>query len=92
MKTMNVDRYDQVEKLNLPYTVQVWYHTNDLVFDSEEPEEWWFETYQEAKLQFKIFKRKEQEPRPTHLMLLKYGYCIKPESSDCMDEWDIDDD
>ena len=35
---------------------------------------------------------KEQEPRPTHLMLLKYGYCNKPESSDCMDEWDIDDD
>ncbi len=95
MKETSADRYEQVKKLKVPYTVQVWYKLSDkddLLFDEEEPEEWWFETYKEAKLQLKIFKMKEQKPRPTHLILMKYGYCNDPESGDCMDEWDIDDD
>lgn len=100
MKATNIDRYDQVEKLNLPYTVQVWYKLSDKddsLFDGEEPEEWWFKTYKEAKLQFDQFyifsdynAKRFRQPEPTHLILMKYGYCNDPESGDCMDEWDID--
>ncbi len=93
MKETSADRYEQVEKLKVPYTVQVWYKLSDKddsLFDGEEPKEWWYETYNEAKLLFDVFRNKQPGQHPTHLILMKYGYCNDPESGDCMDEWDIE--
>ena len=93
MKETSADRYEQVEKLKVPYTLQVWHKLSDKddsLFDGEEPEEYWFKTYKEAEDEF--WKTVEKKPKPTHLILMKYGYCGDPESGDCMEEWDIDED
>ena len=43
MKETSADRYEQVEKLKVPYTLQVWHKLSDKddsLFDGEEPEEY----------------------------------------------------
>lgn len=99
MKETSADRYEQVEKLKVPYTLQVWHKLSDKddsLFDGEEPEEYWFKTYEEAANEFWKWQRwkwwKRSETQPTHLILMKYGYLNDPESGDCMDEWDINED
>ena len=55
MKETSADRYEQVEKLKVPYTLQVWHKLSDKddsLFDGEEPEEYWFKTYEEAAKEF----------------------------------------
>ena len=92
---MNLTREEQVELLQMPYTLLLFRTSNnesESLFE-EEPDELYFQEYSQAKEMYDhLTATMESEDTPvtrfTHIMLMKYGLEGNPEDGDCLDEWD----
>ncbi len=104
---MNMTREEQVELMQMPYTLLLFRTSNnesESLFE-EEPDELYFQEYSQAKEMYDHLaatmedqdKRKSLplscwKPSFSHIMLMKYGLNGNPEDGDCLDEWDECDD
>ena len=100
---MNMTREEQVELMQMPYTLLLFRTSNNesqSLFE-EEPDELYFQEYSQAKEMYDHLaatmedqdKRKSLpltcwKPTFSHIMLMKYGLNGNPEDGDCLDEWD----